>query len=204
VFVVSESFLTGGQYNDSVPNPTWGHFRDGWVAEQNSSLTDSPLSSMQRNLTGLQRLSPSDCIAAYGSGLVTDRGSLLAVTTREVVNSSLCALDSSVLALYAVGPPKLPPFDSWMDSMVWICTFLPSYNPFLQACNIQAAQASASMWTIFDQPIDYCLSRKRESFCTLEFSQTIMIIVICCNAVKAVCMTLAVWDSNGESLVTVG
>ena len=74
----------------------------------------------------------------------------------------------------------------------------------IQHCLNAVQPCNSSDWTIWGQSIDYCLSQQRESLCKLEFSQSIMMAVILCNAVKAISMVLAIWSRDKEILVTVG
>ena len=52
--------------------------------------------------------------------------------------------------------------------------------------------------------IDYCLSQPVAEHCKLQFSVTIMIVVIICNMIKTVCMTTISWKQDTEPLVTLG
>ena len=52
--------------------------------------------------------------------------------------------------------------------------------------------------------IDYCLSQPVAEHCKLQFSVTIMIVVIICNMIKTVCMTTISWKQDPEPLVTLG
>ena len=207
VYVVSESFLDGGAYDANTADMVWDREHNGWSLGEHGNLTlnGTSISKLQKNITGLQHLSPSDCITAYGNQLVADRGSMIAVTNSSLVNTTLANAsndysNSSVFGFYQY---TLDTNGSGVDPLVWICAFLEHYNASLENCNIATARASAYNWTILDQPIQYCLSELKESFCTLEFSLTIMIIVICCNAVKAMCMVVTVWNPE-TVLVTIG
>ena len=52
--------------------------------------------------------------------------------------------------------------------------------------------------------IDYCLSKPVAEHCKLQFSVTIMIIVIICNMIKTIAMTTISWRQDPEPLVTLG
>lgn len=52
--------------------------------------------------------------------------------------------------------------------------------------------------------IDYCLSKRAKENCKLQFSLTIMIVVIICNMIKTVCMAIISWQKDPEPLVTLG
>ncbi|MCJ1435914.1 hypothetical protein MMC27_005290 [Xylographa pallens] len=213
VVVVSETFLNGDHFNDTIHQIEWGsysvmdenknpHTVDGWRVDVNATqLKNTSVSTLLTTHAQLQRLSSSDCMTAYGNDLVRDRGSLLAVTNGPLVNMSLGAANSSVYGFYNF---QLSKGGSWTDPLAWICGFMNDYDARYQACDIQKAQATASNWTIFDQPIKYCLSQEKQSICNLEFSLTIMMIVIACNFVKATCMVLHAWGQDEDILITFG
>ena len=52
--------------------------------------------------------------------------------------------------------------------------------------------------------VDYCVSRVVGEHCKLQFSLTIMIVVIVCNMIKTVCMAMILWKQDPEPLVTLG
>ena len=52
--------------------------------------------------------------------------------------------------------------------------------------------------------IDYCLSKKVQESCTVEFSVAIMIAVIVANAIKACCMLYTLRIQRANPLVTLG
>ena len=52
--------------------------------------------------------------------------------------------------------------------------------------------------------IDYCLSKCVREHCKLQFSLTIMVVIIVCNMIKTACMTIILWKQDPEPLVTLG
>lgn len=58
--------------------------------------------------------------------------------------------------------------------------------------------------TLGNLSIDYCLSKRAKENCKLQFSLTIMIVVIICNMIKTVCMAIISWKQDPEPLVTLG
>jgi hypothetical protein len=64
--------------------------------------------------------------------------------------------------------------------------------------------SNGSSWVFQEWDVQYCLSEQVEEHCKLQFSTTIMILVICCNFVKLICMIWIVRKRDSEPLVTLG
>lgn len=78
-------------------------------------------------------------------------------------------------------------------------------------------QSQSGNWTVVRTPsfqlldpvadvtdIQYCFSRPVEEHCKLQFSLAIMIVVIVCNLMKTICMSLSAWKQDPEPPVTLG
>lgn len=53
-------------------------------------------------------------------------------------------------------------------------------------------------------PNSYCLSKRKPESCKLQFNIRIMIVVVACNLLKALCMGLALWWRSSSPLLTLG
>lgn len=53
-------------------------------------------------------------------------------------------------------------------------------------------------------PIDHCLSQRVKEHCRLMYSWQICIVVIACNVVKILCISLIIWQKRTGVLLTVG
>lgn len=53
-------------------------------------------------------------------------------------------------------------------------------------------------------PLDYCLAKRVEPRCKLQFSIQILVVVIICNCIKSVLMFWTLWYQHEETLVTFG
>jgi hypothetical protein len=212
VFVVNESFIRGAAYNDGLYIQFWtGEGYDYACGDPGGKedyyglmLGQSSVMELQHSGSALQKLSPSECIAAYTTDFLTDRGSLLAITNATYfesrqTNGSVYGWTQSNVSTSTtdVGGAS--------DPLAWICADIESYTNGTYPCSLSLAQTIASDWTIFGYPIDYCLSKPNDGLCTLQFSLVIMIVVILANAVKATAMALTVISFGQDSpLVTVG
>lgn len=192
VLVVTEGFLSGG---------AWSHGNGPPIRKNHSApiyqlpqyTSPAPIATVQRlqdNVTALDRLDNAACMKAYSKPLLSDRRNLLAVTSAKPINSS------HLLDVMSKTPI------SRNDPTGWICSFLPGYaNP---PCDVNLAVQHADSWKVADKPIKYCLSERVQEHCKLQFSNTIMFVVIACNLLKVCCMSSAILRRSGEALVTTG
>ena len=143
--------------------------------------------SIWQNMTNLQ------CLKEYGQEFVSTHGDILAVS--HALNDSY-----SIDFLRSGGP------DSEMSAYWWMCLDYPDaqYGQGKTQCRLSDLLKIADNWTISSDLVDYCLSLRKEENCRLQFSLTILILVIICNFVKAACMTLMVYQHDSEPLVTLG
>jgi hypothetical protein len=239
VFVVNDAFLKGAPFNDNLHSYAWFYEFDEYDMEQYSytgmpkfywsgtqpTVGQSPLKELQQSVNTLQRLSPSECIAAYATDFITNRGSLLAVTNSTFIeyasavevgatsNSSLYGWSQSSISITGIRIDEGTPPDTYTyaqpnepipmtDPLAWICAGIQGYT---YKCNNTMAQSTLPNWSIFNYTIEYCLSQQKDDLCTLEFSLVIMIVTIIANAIKAICMAFSLISFGGESpLVTIG
>ncbi len=84
---------------------------------------------------------------------------------------------------------------------------LPGEVPDYVKCqvrNCDPSTARAEDWEIGGYPISYCLSQRIPEECELQFSQSILIVVIICNLIKAVCLFFCAKITSDQPLVTLG
>ncbi len=75
---------------------------------------------------------------------------------------------------------------------------------WMKNCDWSSQLADPDNWEVGGFPVSYCLSELYPERCELHFSLSILIIVIFCNAVKAICMARCVRIMNDQPLITVG
>ncbi|KAL9045807.1 MAG: hypothetical protein Q9214_001214 [Letrouitia sp. 1 TL-2023] len=191
------------QYRASIPH-------DEMVSFASRAIRDI------KNGTLWQRLEKKDCIKQYGTDFVSTRGDVLVVTSS--LNNSLS------ISWIARAIPTQP--SSPKSSYQWICQSYPeTWLPKAQSCvDVNYVLQRAKDWKIpnyalgtttspafsnsFERnkhvQVDYCLSQPAEEMCQLQFSLSIMIIVIVCNFIKLVCMSVMQHQHRSPSLVTLG
>lgn len=183
-YVVSADFISGSAYHSSKIHLPESVIRNITLLRDNPSLTE--------NLTN------EECINSYHKEWLLDRSDFLAVSSANQENQSLLAqfYSKSEINTGRVG-------------YAWTCSvgiIDPNYGssgfslPNQKYCSPQPAHNL----TIMRYPIDYCLSKREPESCKLQFSLRIIIVVISCNLVKALCMGLALWWRSSSPLLTLG
>lgn len=145
---------------------------------------------LQQSHARLERLENKACIQEYGKDIVSNRKNILAITSEVTLDTDtvLGSLDSGITN---------------MESYWWLCS---AESPLPGRCDLTELAASSYSWNITDYhfPIKYCLSERAQERCRLQFSLRMMVVVIICNIVKVVCMSLTLWKRKTDPLVTVG
>ena len=184
VFVISENFLDGDPFN--ITSFNFANYQATGI----NSLKES-LQNYQSNQSMLRKLDNAACIEQYKDSIISAYADVLVVTT--VANKS-----NSLIDLWpGAASDSVSAGDTSIGQTVdWICP--PS--AFNGAC------VTASKWSIDYGPNDniakvqFCLSQEVPEHCKLQFSLAIMIVVIVCNIVKAICMGFIVWKNDSEPL----
>lgn len=71
-------------------------------------------------------------------------------------------------------------------------------------CGAAKLKADPKQWEISGTPIGYCLARKTEPHCKLQFSRDILVVGIICNLCKAAAMVATLLLQHKPTLVTTG
>lgn len=209
VAVVTESFAQGAYFNNSMRSsheyldaPTTQTRGTAINVAFNDIVSDYPFEDLQRNVSSLQRLEPVECMSAYRSSLVSDRRSVLLVTSNSsaAVNGSLVDFTYRNIDATNAGQNF---YGGLFDPLSWMCAFFLTYDSDT-VCNADDAIKRVDSWTLFQQPIEYCLSEKVTDHCRLQWSTTIMIVVICANIMKLLAMIAALWTLPQNTLAMVG
>ena len=163
-------------------------------------LFSSALEGLNPSTQGYQDLTPLECSKVYQADFVPNRRNLFLITK----NSSNTTYNNTILAMNISDPTRPSPF-------TWICTpdidLLPS-----GWCDTDEATANLTSrlpWrmklkTVGEVEIAGCKSEVTDEKCKVQFSLDIMIVVICCNLIKACCMIMTVVRSREPTLVTLG
>lgn len=196
VYAGSSDLLTGNGVNWSTP-------------------ISAPPNKLQvlRDASRWPRLGNKACIKVYGQLFVSAHGDPLAITSD---------VNSSQPAVYITGPGPGAGNNYMGSPYSWICRTTRTTGSS-QSCDTKNVLKNASNWTLAidasssvninnsyygiappSVSVDYCLSKPMEESCRLQFSLAIMLIVIGCNLMKAICMLLTLHYNKAQPLVTVG
>jgi len=156
------------------------------------------VTEMQQNASVYEKLNVEECIRDYGVGYLSDRRHVLAVVAGQSSNPVLGTLDWT--------------YGSSLNS--WICNATLGDNMTLETisivdfdCSIPVALAGLTEdgpWSLANQSVEYCLSEQVLDQCRLQFAVPIMVVVLCCNFAKLVCMVVTIWKCKATAIVTLG
>ncbi|KAG0635408.1 hypothetical protein HOY80DRAFT_910725, partial [Tuber brumale] len=182
------------------------HWMEQWSPE--TQLFDSVLEGYNTNSQGYEDLTPSDCAKLYNTDFMSNHRNLFLITK----HSSNTTHNNTLLNMINVKADGISP-------NAWICDYYrasPGRNYYRvgHTCNpsdLVSKVTNGLPWQVqlptgsFVE-IGGCKSEKtpKPEKCKVQFSLGIMIVVICCNFVKACSMIMAVVRSREPTLVTLG
>jgi len=221
VFVVSRDFVHGAPFELQYYESAAGNLEI--IDPDHSKIPEDSLENLQRNHTTLLQLDNQECIREYLSSINSANADVVLVTTTANSTNSVLSWHQGVKSALVSNDPGL-----WIN--IWMCvddlhynsTCLDVYDDFEWVCpNYRkgnctiSPSANGSDWSTSVPSrdngggaeravIQYCLSQPVQEHCKLQFSLAIMVVVVLCNLVKAVCMGFIVWRKDPEPLVTLG
>lgn len=215
--VVSKNFFSGAAYNltgdwahnqlgsttnysqpeflATPPNNEIGStfYRDAATYMKQIDLMNNYYDNIQKSASEWERLDNAECINAYSNLFLTSRRNVVLVSSS--INSTI-TMDTwnSVLDYGSTD------YKHSLDGNWWMCSMggQDGGNLF---CNPRSLLANANNWKVFDYPIEYCLSEPKETMCSVQFSLTIMWVVIAFNALKVAAMVWILVCFDAEKLL---
>ena len=127
-----------------------------------------------------------ECANAYAQQYISKCGDLLIL--EDTTNISYTTDAGFNPNLYSSGLP----------------TVYPSYVWQYPNGNDSESLRPPNEWKPFDGIAVECWAEKITETCTLEFSLTLGLIVVACNATKFICMALTIWRHRKPALITIG
>lgn len=202
VYTVGKDFETGGFWNQTRAQCF------------SSDLNVDVITAMQSSSEGLVRLDNAACISAFGSGIQSSFGNVLAVSSETAPDNML-----NVVTVYSGGGV----------GNNWVCDVAGRGTEY---CDLSALRANAAGWTLpgirsaasdynytsYDDykycsgptapntnfPISYCLAQPAQQHCKLGISVVFLAIVVACNITKMLSLAISAWKLHFDPLVTVG
>jgi hypothetical protein len=179
VAAVSEDFVNGAN----------------WTLTGSDDLLTSTVYAMQQNTSIYERLEIDSCIREYGGDYLSARRHALVVVSGEYPDPLLGILE------WTYSEPQNS----------WVCGTTLGNNMTLEPysiddydCSIAVALGNDTSWVMADQPVEYCLSEAVDDLCRLQFAVPILIVVLCCNFTKLLCMVITLWKFREPTFVTLG
>jgi hypothetical protein len=166
-----------------------------WTLSGYDTYHESIIAGMQQNISKYERLDQPSCIKEYGVDYLSSRRHAIVVVSNSSTSDPLLGILD-----WTYDQPQ----NSWVcgttlgDNMTLIPQSISDFD-----CSISVALSNDS-WYMADQPVEYCLSEVVPDICRLQFAVPIMVVVLCCNFVKLLCMTITVWKCREFSMVTLG
>ena len=190
-------------FQDMSLNTTTGR-KYGDIGYQTNSSKIQLLSNMLEGLNpsaqGYEDLTPLECAKVYNTDFVSDHRNLFLIAKY----SSNTTHPDTILAMHISNLRRSSPSN-------WICS--DDFDPQSSDCCDPSEPATnltnglpwwVKLKTVGEVEIAGCKSEMTNEKCKVQFSLDIMIVVICCNLVKACGMIIAVFRSREPTLVTLG
>jgi hypothetical protein len=158
------------------------------------------------NMTGFERMEPLACIQNYTSGFMRGYGDVVVVSSRSGSESPV------LYSRFAQSSVTTDKEDTNQDPYHWICNDVITPNDFGDGkdgrCSTDMAihrTDSGRNWTVYHQPVSYCLARRVPDTCELQFNQWLMLGVVVFGGVKTLVIAyLLIWRPKGHFLRTLG
>lgn len=211
-------------YNSAVFSTLATHSYEGFLASDDikqghAQQWSRPWSGVRHevllNISTYTELNNRECIRTYAKTYVPSHRNVVVVTTNQDIQGIQQAFWSGQLDQPEHGASytslvKYPAYE-------WICSSFAS-----NICNVEQLIAHAGQWKVrvlvpdrehsyyadtsnaSIYPVDYCLSEQVSEQCELQFSLTILTVVISCNLMEALCMVLMLFKQQSPPLVTLG
>ena len=202
------SNITDALISNSYRAYNWSGFRlsEFRTGPYDSQLFSSVLDGYDTSTQSYEDHTPSECTKLYNTDFVSDHRNLFLITK----HSSNTTHNNTLLDIINVRSEGFSPSS-------WMCAYHLAgvRRLYLQAsfkCNpsVLTSNVGRGLPWLVELPtgreveISGCKSERTTEKCKVQFSLEIMIVVICCNLVKAICMVTAVIRSQEPTLVTLG
>ncbi|PUU77973.1 hypothetical protein B9Z19DRAFT_1115177 [Tuber borchii] len=211
VTAVTKDHFEPGAYSNItdalISNSYRSYNATSWGGSYDSQLFSSVLEGYDTSTQSYEDYTPSECTRLYNTDFVSDHRNLFLITK----HTSNTTHNNTILDIIHVSGEGASP-SSWMcdydqaggTGQVYTSS-PPTCNPSKLTSNVTGGLPWRVMLTTGEEvEISGCKSERTAEKCKVQFSLGIMIVVICCNLVKACSMVMAVVRSREPTLVTLG
>ena len=211
VAVVTSNHFEPGAYSNIIELPGWVRGANITPPEDRYGHTDTGLFShvlegYNTNANSYEDLTPHECTKLYSTDYISSHRNLFLITK----HNSNTTHNNTLLDMINVRGEGISP-SSWMcaydqagKARVYLATSFMCDPSQLTSNFRRGLPWRVKLTTEEEVEISGCKSEKTVEKCKVRFSLKIMIVVICCNLVKACCMVMAVVRSREPTLVTLG
>ncbi|CUS09939.1 unnamed protein product, partial [Tuber aestivum] len=196
---MTEALIEG--YREAYNIADWQeNYTDVLEIRSHSSI----LEGYNENSQSYEDLTPARCTKIYNTDFMSKHRNLYLITN----HSSNTTHNNTLLGMIKVGALYISP-SNWMCPGYFDMTGTGPINTTCNPDKLASKVAKGHPWRISvlggsDVEIIGCKSEKTPEKCKVQFSLGIMIVVICCNLIKACSMVIAVARSREPTLVTLG
>ena len=171
--------------------------------------------AVQNNVTSYQRLDNRQCIEAYAQDLITDRRTLVVISSNASTRGDGSVLGSGNFEYET--PERAGELEIGYDPYPWICNdpslpeklhyTPPEHNGYPANCYtyVSRVAAIADEWAPNGWNAEYCLSEQILGKCGFHINLVIIWIVVVCNVGKVIGMSIVAFSPTfSRPLMTVG
>ena len=200
IFLVTREFLDGASFNVSAITTNQQKTVLQENATQENALQDTLHANLQDYKTNhsFVKLESKECVDTYSAPIISANSDLLLISDCPDVGNSLVWYHQNVYS---------PLIDGTSASVFCNQGFCSQTGAMVIPRNLWLTNTDGNIlmnWTAPECSIDYCLSKRVREHCKLQFSLTIMVVVIVCNMIKTLCMAMILRKQDPEPLVILG
>ena len=195
VYVVTSDFLEGAPFiygpSPAMYYPSLLPAQDLQDPSDDSQDTLRDFVQDYKTNHSIAKLENKECVDTYSAPIITTHSDLVLVLDSDYQDAN----DSVIWAhqnLYS-------PLFYYGVSVLCFPAFCAGPGAITSLQNVSFGMEDGTV-----AYVDYCVSKVVREHCKLQFSLTIMIVVIVCNMIKTVCMVMISWKQEPEPLVTLG
>ena len=183
VYLVTAEFLDGAPFNVTTSSGSYD-------TDTNKDLNDAQdaLQDIKTNHSYV-KLQNKECVDIYSAPIISTNSDLFLISDYQDANNSI------IWSATEIEPRLIRGGDSFFCYLQLCDSTGAITNPRNLSFNVSESSHQ------YDY---YCFSKRAKEHCKLQFSLTIMIVVVICNMIKTVCMTIILWKQDPEPLVTLG
>ncbi|KAM0794745.1 hypothetical protein BDR22DRAFT_826699 [Usnea florida] len=207
-FLVTSDFLNGGYFNTTEAGSS---FPSNYIFP---FYWQSKLQYYSNNQTSLVKMENKHCVETYTAPIISTHSDLLLVSSDLHATNSLLSINIEADSQLIIDVANQQAGDGGSTPSTFCTLGLncdsagalanPQNLSFITSDLLKSSYNHVNGTIPELSYVEYCLSRPVAGNCKLQFSVTIMIVVIICNMIKTVCMTTVSWKQDPEPLVTLG